>query len=192
MDFKEKIDKREVSASTSQVFCSAFQDLCENILQSPKGDGDIFSACANLQKRRQLKRGISLSEATLAKLTQHSSISIYSDIDFKVEFELQARRFWMDKDLLEATIERCSPGCEKEHAKSFVGIYGGLDFRQTQPPTDACIENFINDEAFSTFIIQQIKRMCYHGIDGPKEEIELLQQRENVEKALLSYIVQWS
>ena len=91
MDFKEKIDKKEASTSTSQVFWLAFQDLCENILQSPRGDGDIFSACTNLQKRRQLRRGISLFEANLAKLTQHSSISIYSATDFKVEFELQAR-----------------------------------------------------------------------------------------------------
>ena len=48
MDFKEKIDKREASTRTFQVFWSTFQDLCENILQSPRGDGDIFSACVNL------------------------------------------------------------------------------------------------------------------------------------------------
>ena len=29
--------------------------------------------------------------------------------------------------------------------------------------------------------------MCYHGTNDPEEEVELLQQRENVEKALLAY-----
>jgi hypothetical protein len=51
-----------------------------------------------------------MSKSILSKLTQHNSISMYSDTDFKIEFELQARRFWMDWDLLEAAIERCSPG----------------------------------------------------------------------------------
>ena len=112
---------------------------------------------------------------------------MYNATYFKVEFELQARRFWMDWDLLEAAIERCLPSCEKVQTKSFVGIYDGPDFRQTEPPSDACIENFINDEAFSAFTIQQIKRMCYYGTDDPEEEVELLQQRENVEKALFTY-----
>jgi len=93
----------------------------------------------------------------------------------------------MDWDLLEAVIERCSPSREKEHAKAFAEIYGGPDFRKTEPPTDACIESFIHNEAFSAFTFQQLRRMCYHGIDGPEEEIELLQQRENVDKALLAY-----
>ena len=111
---------------------------------------------------------------------------MYSATNFKVEFELQARRFWMEWDLLEAAIERCSHGCEKEQAKSFVGIYGGLNFRQTESPTDACIENFINDEAFSTFTIQHIKRMYYHNTHDPEEELSYF-SKEKMWKKLSSH-----
>ena len=52
-----------------------------------------------------------MSETILSKLTQHNSISMYSDTDFKIKFEFQAR-FWMEWDLLEAAIERCSPSPE--------------------------------------------------------------------------------
>ena len=187
MDFKEKIDKREASARASQVFWSAFEDFCKDVLQNSNSNGEVFDACMNLQKRRQLRCGISMSESTLSKLTQHNSISMYSDTDFKIKFELQARRFWMDWDLLEAAIERCSLGPEKEHTKAFAEIYGRLDFNKIKAPTDPCIESFIHNETFSTFTIQQLRRMCYHGVDGPEEEIELLEQRENVDKTLFAY-----
>ena len=110
MDFKEKIDKREASVRTSQVFWSAFENFCKDVLQNSNSSEEVFDACMNVQKRRQLRRGISMSESILSKLTQYNSISMYSDTDFKIEFELQARRFWMDWVLLEAAIERCSPG----------------------------------------------------------------------------------
>jgi hypothetical protein len=128
-----------------------------------------------------------MSEITLSKLTQHNSISMYSDTDFKIEFEFQVIRFWMDWDLLKAIIERCSPSREKEYAKAFAEIYGGPNFRKTEAPTDTCIESFIHNEIFSAFTFQQLRRMCYHGIDGPEEEIELLEQMENVDKTLFAY-----
>ena len=146
MDFKKNIDKREASTRTSQVFWSAFEDLCKDVLQNSNGSGEVFDACMNLQKQRQLRRGISMSETIVSKLTQHSSISMYSDTDFKTEFELQARRFWMDWDLLEAGVERCSFGPKKEHAKAFAEIYDGPDFNKTEAPTDPCIESFIHNE----------------------------------------------
>ena len=146
MDFKKNIDKREASTRTSQIFWSAFEDLCKDVLQNSNGSGEVFDACMNLQKQRQLRRGISMSETIVSKLTQHSSISMYSDTDFKTEFELQARRFWMDWDLLEAGIERCSFGPKKEHAKAFAEIYDGPDFNKTEAPTDPCIESFIHNE----------------------------------------------
>ena len=128
-----------------------------------------------------------MSESILSKLTQHNSISMYCDTDFKIEFELQARGFWIDWALLEAAIERCSPGPEKDHAKIFAEIYGGPDFNNIEAPTDPCIESFIHNEAFSAFTIQQLRRMYYDGVDGPKEEIELLEQKKNVDKTLLAY-----
>lgn len=41
------------------------------------------------------------------------------------------------------------PGHEKEYAKAFAETHGGPNFSQTEPPTDADIENFINNEAFA-------------------------------------------
>ena len=78
MDFKDKLDKREASARTSQVFWYAFEDLCKDILQSSNGSGEVFDACMNLQKRRQLRHGISTSETTLVspKLSPHLLLTL--------------------------------------------------------------------------------------------------------------------
>ena len=48
MDFKKKIDKREAKVDN--------HDFSKDVLQNSNGSGEVFKACMNLQKRRQLRR----------------------------------------------------------------------------------------------------------------------------------------
>lgn len=138
-------------------------------------------------ERKKLKRRILIFESNLSTLIQHKFISMYNETDFKIEFELNARRFWKEWDELDAAIQDCLPSLEKDHAQAFAGKYGGSDFQTYAQPSDADVLKFLHNEAFSKFTLQKIKRMCEHSIDDFQEERDLLPKREDVDNALKAY-----
>ena len=74
---------------------------------------------------------------------------------------------------------------EKTNAMAFAKRYGGLNYTQILQVTDADVNSFVYNEAFSGFTIQQIKWMCHPTTDNIEEEMNLLQKREDVENALM-------
>lgn len=112
---------------------------------------------------------------------------MYNETKFKIEFELQARQFWNQWDEFDEAIKNCSPRLEKANAMAFAKRYGGLNYTQIAQVTDANVSSFLHNEAFSGFTIQQIKWMCHPTTDNIEEEMNLLQKREDVERALMEY-----
>ena len=94
MDFKEKVNRREGTPSALSIFWAAFQDFYEEVVNNPNDDSEFLIVCMGLIERKKLRRGISISESSLSKILQHQSMSMYNEMDFKIEFELHARRFW--------------------------------------------------------------------------------------------------
>ena len=58
---------------------------------------------------------------------------------------------------------------------------------QSEPPCDADVKKFLENVAFSAFTIQQIRRMCHHSVEDIEEERDLMNKREDMEKALVAY-----
>jgi hypothetical protein len=157
MDFKEKVNKREATSSSSSFFWSAFEDFCKEVVNNPNGDQQFCTICMDLMKRKKLRRGISICESKLSKIFQYMSISIYNETDFKIEFELHARRFWKQWNELDAATQSCLPCLEKDHARVFAQIHGGPNYMHNEPLTNANVKKFIDNNAFSKFTIQQIR-----------------------------------
>ena len=76
---------------------------------------------------------------------------------------------------------------EKANAMAFAERYGGPNYTQIIQVTDADVNNFVYNETFSGFTIQQIKWMCHPITDNIEEEMNLLQKREDVQKTLMEY-----
>ena len=69
----------------------------------------------------------------------------------------------------------------------FAERYEGPNYTQIAQVTDVDVSRFVHNEALFGFTIQQIKRMCHPITDNIEEEMNLLQKREDVERALMEY-----
>ena len=58
---------------------------------------------------------------------------------------------------------------------------------QSEPPCDVDVKKFLENDAFSAFTIQQIRRMCHPLVEDIEEERDLMNKRKDMEKAFVAY-----
>ena len=133
---------------------------------------------------RNLRRGINCSDSDLNRVTSHITMQMFTPVDFKLEFEKNARFFWREWDEFDYLIRKAPKNATYlDAAHVLLHSHGeeGVD-RITE------MEDLFKHSTNKKITLKLLELMCKtNSAPEDMEEEELLHRRKEVEMALLEF-----